>query len=44
LFCGRFVTEHEDVDQCRNRRGERHGEDDGEAAEQDSGDPPRTGA
>jgi hypothetical protein len=32
------VTEHEDVDQCRNGRGEWQGEDDGEAAEQDSGD------
>jgi hypothetical protein len=28
------VPEHEDVDECRNRRGERHGEDDGESAEQ----------
>jgi hypothetical protein len=38
VFCGRFVTEHEDVDECRNRRGELHDEDDGEAAEQDSDD------
>jgi hypothetical protein len=34
FFGGWFVPEHEDVDECRKRRGERHGEDDGESAEQ----------
>jgi hypothetical protein len=32
------VTEHEHVDQCRNSGVEGHGEDDGEAAEQQAHD------
>ena len=38
-MCGRrVVTEHEDVDERRDCRGERHGEDDREPAEQDTHD------
>ena len=38
MFGGWIVTEHEDVDECRNRRGERDGEDDSESAEQHAHD------
>jgi len=38
LCGGWFVTEHEDVDEGRDRRGYRHGRDHREASEQDPDD------
>jgi hypothetical protein len=38
-----IVPEHEDVDECRHGRGERHGEDDCKTAEQLSHDRHREG-
>jgi len=39
LFGGWLVTEHEDVDERSNRRGERDREDNPQSAEQHSHDP-----